>query len=369
MKIIQVVTQMEAGGAQRVAMLLNQAFQNKGYEAEVWFLYLKRPAYTNVPGVRVLLEHKPSLSDYFKIAVKLQNLLRTHQPDVFITHTYYANILGQILAGLCGIPRRIAVQHNPVHTYPKGARWADWMLGTTAFYSANIAVSQVVVDSVVNYPKQYKNKLQKIYNGIPKLERQNVARGVHAKWSLPVNAPLLMNVGRLAHQKNQAALIESLLHLSEAHLILIGEGELREDLQKQVTTLQLEDRVHFLGEMKSEDVLALLSISNVFVFPSLYEAMPMALVEAMGLGLPIVGADIPAIREVLEDAGVIVPSESTEEIAKAVQQVLNSSELANRLRQSSFKRASLFSVEKMVESYEKFFNSTNRSQTNQNIGC
>ncbi len=356
MKIVQVVTQMEAGGAQRVAMLLNEALQHKGYDAEVWFLYLKRPAYTDLPRVRVLLEHTPSGWDYFKITIKLQNLLRTHKPDVFITHTHYANVIGQVVARFCAIPIRIAVQHNPVHTYPKAAKWADWVLGTTAFYSANIAVSQVVVDSVIKYPIQYKNKLKKIYNGIPKLKPQNVGKELHAKWHLPTHAPLLINVGRLAHQKNQATLIKSLLHLSEVHLILIGEGELRDDLQKQLAALQLEDRVHLLGEMKSLDVLALLSVSDVFVFPSLYEAMPMALVEAMSLGLPIVAGDIPAMREVLDDAGIIVPSESAEEIAKAVRQVLDSSELANHLRQSSFKRASLFSVEKMVESYEKFFN-------------
>ena len=356
MKIVQVVTQMEAGGAQRVAMLLNEALRNKGYDAEVWFLYLKRPAYKNAPGVRVLLEHNPAGLDYFKIAIKLQNLLRSHQPDVFITHTHYANVIGQIIARFCGIHIRIAVQHNPVHTYPKVAKWADLVLGTTAFYSANVSVSQVVIDSVVKYPTKYKNKLEKIYNGIPKLESQNVGIKVHAQWSLPTNTPLLINIGRLAHQKNQSTLIESLLHLPEAHLLLIGEGELRDNLQKQLAALQLKDRVHLLGEMKLQDVLALLSISDVFVFPSLYEAMPMALVEAMGLGLPIVAGDIPAMREVLDDAGIIVPSESAEKIAKAVQQVLDSPELANRLRQSSFKRASFFSVQKMVESYEKLFN-------------
>jgi len=356
MKIVQLVTQMEAGGAQRVAILLNEALQNKGYEAEVWFLYLKRPAYIDVPGVRVLLEHKPSALDYFKIASKLQNLLRSHQPDVFITHTHYANVIGQVIARFCGIPRRVAVQHNPVNTYPKAAKWIDWMLGTTDIYSDNIAVSQVVIDSVDKYPARYKVKLKKIYNGIPKLETQNLGKEGQTRWNLPANAPILINIGRLAHQKNQVTLIKSLLHLKEAHLLLIGEGELRNDLQKQVTALQLKDRVHFLGEMKSQDVLALLSVSDVFVFPSLYEAMPIALLEAMSLGLPIVAGDIPAIREVLDDVGVIVPSTSIEAIARAVQQIVDSSEIANRLRQASIKRADLFSIERMVESYEKLFN-------------
>ena len=108
--------------------------------------------------------------------------------------------------------------------------------------------------------------------------------------------------------------------------------------------------MHFLGEVKSADVLDLLCIADVFVFPSLFEAMPMALVEAMGLGLPIVGGDIPAMREVLSDAGLLVPSENAAEIASAVRRVLEDRELADRLRQSSLQRSALFSVEKMVAS-------------------
>ena len=356
MKIVQLVTQMEAGGAQRVAMLLGDALRQQGYDAEVWFLYLKRPTYQDVPGVRVLLDRKPSVLDYVKIGIKLQKMLNQHQPDMLITHTHYANIMGQVIGRFCGVPRRVAVQHNPVETYPQIAMWLDKILGSTDFYTANIAVSQVVVDSVVKHPAKYQKGLQKIYNGIPTLTRQHSLDKVRSRWNLPAQVPLLINVGRLARQKNHRTLIESLQSIPIAHLILIGEGELRAELEQQVARLDLGQRVHFLGEVKSADVLDLLCIADVFVFPSLFEAMPMALVEAMGLGLPIVGGDIPAMREVLSDAGLLVPSENAAEIASAVRRVLEDRELADRLRQSSLQRSALFSVEKMVGSYEKLFN-------------
>lgn len=355
MKIVQLVTQMEAGGAQRVAILLGEALRDQGYSVEIWFLYLKRPAYANLPGVRVLLERPPSGLDYLRIIFKLQKLLQSSKPDVLITHTHYANVIGQFVARFSPPSKRIAVQHNPVHTYPKIAKWADLVLGTTGFYSANVAVSQVVVDSLVRYPSRYKNKLIKIYNGIPNLQLDNSVQKFRADWNLPEKTPLLINVGRLARQKNQATLIEALLNIPDANLLLIGEGELRHHLIEKVMALGLEKRVHFLGELKSQDVLALLSISDVFVFPSLYEAMPMALVEAMSLGLPIVAGDIPAMREVLGDAGILIPPEKAISIASSVCQILNSPELALRLRESSRQRASLFSGQKMVESYAKLF--------------
>jgi glycosyltransferase involved in cell wall biosynthesis len=355
MRIVQLVTQMEAGGAQRVAILLTEALRTRGHEVEVWFLYVKRPIYQNFPGVRVLLEHKPSGLDYLKIAIKLAQLLCSHQPDVLITHTYYANVLGQFVAKLCGVSMRIAVQHNPLFTYPKIAAWIDGLLGTMNFYSANVAVSQAVLESATKYLIPYKKKLTRIYNGLPSLKIENSPAEIRARWALPEKAPLLLNVGRLAQQKNQAVLLKALVLLPETHLLFVGEGELKTFLQKQVVELGLGARVHFLGEMESQDVLRLLCVSNVFVFPSFYEAMPMAVIEALSLGLPVVASDIPALREVLGDAGIFVAAENAEEIAIAVRQVLNSSELAGLMRKRSLERANLFSLQKMVDSYEAFF--------------
>lgn len=355
MKIVQLVTQMEAGGAQRVAFLLTEALRNRGHEVEVWFLYVKRPVYMNFPSVRALLEHKPSRLEYVKIAIKLWNLLRLQKPDVVITHTHYANVLGQVVARLSGVSTRIAVQHSPLSTYPQIAGWADKGLGTLAFYSSNIAVSQTVINSAVKYPSAYKTKLKKIYNGVPYLEIKNSPQEIRMQWGLPEKVPLLLNVGRLAHEKNQAILLEALLYLPETYLLLVGDGEQRSFLQNKIAELQLEQRVHLLGELKSQDVLALISISNVFVFPSLYESFGMAVVEAMASGLPVVASNIPAMQEVLGDAGILVPSDSAEEIATAVRQILDSSELASRMSERSLERARVFSLQNMVDSYEAIF--------------
>jgi glycosyltransferase involved in cell wall biosynthesis len=221
MKIVQIVTQMEAGGAQRVAVLLSEALRQKGYDSEVWFLYLKRPSHSHLSDVHVLFEEKPKALDYFTIARRLNAKLRVHQPDVLITHTHYANVLGQMVAQWCGVPRRIAVQHNPIHTYPKVAAWADFILGTTSCYSNNVAVSETVVQSTARHPHVYRRKLKQIYNGIPACEFGNSSSGIRKQWGLPNNVPLLLNVGRLAHQKNQIVLIEALLKLKTAHLVIL----------------------------------------------------------------------------------------------------------------------------------------------------
>lgn len=355
MKVLQIVTQMEAGGAQRVAMLLHEALHQKGYKTEVCFLYLKRPAYVNAPNIRVLLDHPPSAFDYIKISVLLWQLLNSEKPDVLITHTHYANILGQFIGRLCGVSKRITVQHNPSSTYPNVAKWIDRIMGSTAFYTNNVAVSQVVVDSIATYPLVYKKSLCKIYNGIPLIEFVGNRQDICDRWKLPQDAPLLINVGRLARQKNQTILIDALTHLPTTHLLLVGDGELRDSLQQHVAELRLQTRVHFLGELESEAVLTLLFAAHVFVFPSLYEAMPMAVLEAMRAGLPVVASDIPALREVLADAGAFAPLDDAVALAKIIQAILDSPTQLNYLSKRSIERSHIFSIEKMVKSYEVLF--------------
>ncbi|BAU10251.1 putative Glycosyl transferases group 1 [Leptolyngbya sp. NIES-3755] len=355
MKIVQLITQMEAGGAQRVAVLLAEALRADGDEVETCFFYLKRPSHTDLPNIKVFCPHQPSALDSVRILCRFWRYLRKTKPDVLITHTHYANILGQIIAYFCGVPARLAVQHNPVSVYPKLARSSDRFLGSTQVYSCNVAVSGAVVDSVTHYPRSYRKKIVKIHNGIPPLQVTASNDRVRAEWGLPLEVPLLINVGRFAEQKNQQTLIEMLPFIPNAHLILVGEGELREQLIQQTRTLELEDRVHFLGELKPDQVMQLMSIATIFVFPSIFEAMPMAVIEAMRLGLPLVTSDIPALREVIGDAGRFASAHDVKRLVQVVQEILDSPTLQHRMRHESLQRSELFSLQKMVEAYKHLF--------------
>lgn len=355
MKIAQLVTQMETGGAQRVCLSISEALETEQYVVENWFLYLKRQSHYDMPNIKVFLPRKPSLLDYVVILSKLWKSISTDPPDVFITHTYYASILGQLMASLCGVSIRIAVQHNPVDSYPALARWLDRFMGSAGFYSYNVAVSQTVMDSLYQYPDSYKERVVKIYNGIPIIKVTESPDIVYAAWNLPEKVPLLINIGRFSHQKNHYTLIRALEKIPEVHLLLIGDGDLRSELKKLVEELNLQKRVHFLGELKPENVVQLLSVASIFVFPSLFEAMPIAAMESMSLGLPIVASDIPALRELIGNAGVLVPATDVDSLARAIQEVLKSPTLMNQMRERSLERSKLFSLEKMVNAYKALF--------------
>jgi glycosyltransferase involved in cell wall biosynthesis len=350
-RVFQIVTQMEAAGAQKVAYLLHQSLLSRGQSPELVFLYTKRPAYMGLPGVSSLLDHPPSATDYARICARLFRKLRQSKPDVVIAHTHYANILGLPIAAAAGVKKRIAVHHNPLPTYPAAARSADRVLGQIGAYTQMVAVSDTVVQTVENYPNRYKSLLTRIYNGLPKQTFDQA--DVYGRWPIHPDKPLIVNVGRLSRQKNHEALLRAMQQLPDVQLAILGAGELGEELRRLAQDLQVSDRVCFTGELPPAEVYSFLQAANVFVFPSLWESMGLAVVEAMQAGLPIVASDIPAMHEILGTSALLVPPQDASALAGAISQILNDPILAAALGTGARSRSQLFSVESMVSRYEE----------------
>lgn len=358
LRIVNIITQMEAGGAQGAAIRVATELRRRGHEAETWFLYLKRPTYVDHEGVRVLLECQPTkVSDYTYIFNKLVRDIQIFKPDGVITYTHYANVLGQIAAFIAGVPARVASQRNPSWSYPKVAKYVDEVIGSLGVYTANIAVSHSVNESFKSYPKSYVQRLRIIYNGVSPKESSLDKIEARTKFGLPEQSPLVVNVGRLAHQKNQEVLIKALCLLPTVHLAIAGDGELRERLIQQALDLGVKERAHFVGEIPPENIPDFLRTGDIFTFPSHFEAFGFALVEAMHVGLPVIASDIPALAEVLskssEPVGLLIPPTDDKAWAQAIQQVLADEQLRTTLAFQSQQRAALFSLENMVNGYEQ----------------
>jgi glycosyltransferase involved in cell wall biosynthesis len=173
----------------------------------------------------------------------------------------------------------------------------------------------------------------------------------------------LVNVGRQEFQKGQAYLVEAMAELAtlrpRAVLLVAGrQGNQSAHLNRLVATRKSGDRVRFLGYR--EDIPNLLASADVFVFPSLYEGLGGALIEAMAAGLPIVASNLRATREILEPGrnAILVPPESPSHLAAAVLRLLNEDkmrvEFGARSRSLFEQRFTLEgSVGRMVAMYQK----------------
>lgn len=351
MKILQIVTQMEGAGAQRVAYLLRGQLAERGFDASLLFLYVKRSAYPTEPGVSALLHHRPSLLGYLRIVFLLLVRMYVERPDVVITHTHYSNILGQIVAFLSGVRCRIAVNHSPESAYLPSVRFLDKLLGSIGLYSQIVAVSQSVYDSLRKYPGEYLSRIRVIPNGVAVGDQIAGELRTREDWSLPSDVPLLVTVGRLSKTKNHAFLVRLLRFIPRSHLVILGEGEERQVLESLVTELGLERRVHLLGEQPFRTVHAIVAACDLFLFPSTVEAMPMALVEAMLLKRPIIANDIAASRNALGAGGISLSIDDQASWISAIEVLLSDPDRAAALGQAAGQKAEAFSPENMADNY------------------
>ncbi|HEX2160341.1 MAG TPA: glycosyltransferase [Thermoleophilaceae bacterium] len=132
-------------------------------------------------------------------------------------------------------------------------------------------------------------------------------------------APRLLNVAALAEKKGHRYLLDALVDLPDATLDIVGDGELRGDLERQANALALGDRVRFHGERSKEEVAALMRAADLFVLPSLAENLPVVLIEAQASGLPAVATSIGGVPELVDDqAGLLVPPADPAALAAAI---------------------------------------------------
>ena len=351
MKIVQIVTQMEAAGVQKVASLLHEGFLKRGHASELWFLYTKSATYAGLQGVSSMLDHQPSTRENFSLTSKLYSRLRRNRPDAVVKHTPYDPILEQAIAAAAHIRKRVAVHHTPFSTYPWPARLTDCLFCCTGVYSNVVVVSDAVKRSTPRFLRCY-SRAHRIHNGVEPAGRTGLA-DTRAKWRIPRHKPLLLSVGRLSVQKNHQSLFRALSMVPEACLVVVGDGELASECKQLVEQLSLGDRVVFTGELSQQEVYGLMTSADLFVFPSLWEGLSMAALEAIGRGMATVASDISPNREVFGDAALFVPATDVNALANAIARVLGDAALANGLRVRAVARARSFSVETMIDEYDR----------------
>ena len=147
-----------------------------------------------------------------------------------------------------------------------------------------------------------RDKVNVIYNAVDwsQLDATKTRSELRAELGIPADAPLAGIIARLTEQKAHRILFEALAQtpaLATVHLMVVGDGELRDDLRQRCEALGLQSRVHFAGARR--DLGNVLAAIDVFVMPSLWEGLPLSLVLAMGAGLPVVATAVAGIPEVI----------------------------------------------------------------------
>jgi len=279
--------------------------------------------------------------------VALRKIIRDERPDVIQTTLFYGDLTGRLAAvgstakvvsWLCNTDYDKIRLRDPGHRALR-FRIAQFLDGWTARYLTDhlCANSHAVKTAAIRDLCVAPERITVIRDGRdparlsqPNAQRKTVAR---AGLALDKDQKVLINVGRRDFQKGQSYLLEAVAKLVAKHprlvLLVAGRsGGVSDDLDRLRDRLGLKDHVRFLGHR--EDVPDLLAAADVFVFPSFYEGLPGAVVEAMALGLPIVASDIEPVREIVQEDrnAILVRPASVGELASAIERILENESMA-----------------------------------------
>jgi glycosyltransferase involved in cell wall biosynthesis len=218
----------------------------------------------------------------------------------------------------------------------------DWLIGRWPFAMADriIAVSKWVRGDIAKYGID-PGMIIPVHNGINVSEfKPSDAKNVRAEYGIG-DSPMLLFVGRMITQKGIPYLIDSMPLVLKKHpgakLFLVGRGSLLEGLKSKVASMHLENSVIFSGYMSEEMLKDAYGTCDLFVLPSVWEVLPIAVLEAMSSGKPVVCTDAGGDREMVRDGvnGFVVPMRNPVALAEKINMVLSDAEMRSRMGAAS----------------------------------
>lgn len=279
--------------------------------------------------------------------VALVRLIRQHRPDIVNTHTAKAGFVGRLAARLAGVPVVVHTFHGHVfHGYfsPAKTRVFIWLERLAARLANRIIVlTDGQRDELADtYRIARREKFVVMPLGLELeslLARPRKTGDVRRLWDIPPDAPLVTIVGRLVPVKNHALFLRAAKlvwdKLPQAHFLIVGDGELRADLEAQAAALGLPQVVHFAGWQR--EVAPYYADSDVLVISSVNEGTPLTVIEALACGTPVVATAVGGLPDLLHhgELGALAPSEDAEALAAAIISTLGTPPEGDRLRQAA----------------------------------
>ncbi|HJO39515.1 MAG TPA: glycosyltransferase [Vicinamibacterales bacterium] len=341
-KVAHIIESLGRGGAERVLVTNLAHIDRRRFENHVIYLFDGEDFLPDLEALGIQ-SYSLGMRDFYdwRGFWRLRRTLKTIAPDIVHTVLQKADIYGRVAAASAGLRPILSTLHecpynpevfidNPaLNRFKYGvfkrldrssARWCS---------DGFLVASKNTQNTLRQYFGVNDSRVRLLYNSIDldRFDGGGEAEVDRIKRELGITKDdvVLLNIARLAPQKGQRYLIQAMVDvcraLPNAKLIIRGEGPLRSDLNALVHSLGLEGKVLVPNQYGSpEEVIALLRLCDLFVFPSLYEGFGVVLAEAMALGKPCIASNTGPIPEVVQDggSGVLVEPMDPGALARAI---------------------------------------------------
>jgi glycosyltransferase involved in cell wall biosynthesis len=272
-----------------------------------------------IPVVDLGIERLRQRGAYRQVVAAIER----SQPDLVHTQLEFSNILGAAAASRLGLPV-VSTLHSLEEPRALSRAWLRmhvmaWSLRRHA--NRVIAVSDHARAHHLRHLRLPGDLVQTIYNGIDTDRFRSDVPDARAELGIPPDVPLIVTVAVLRPPKGIDLMLRAMPEVPDAHYLIVGDGEARLALEAETARLGLGDRVTFAGARA--DIPVMLATADLFVLPSLTEALPTVIAEAMAAGLPVVATDVGGTTEMVDaDTGIVVDAGDADQLANAVRSLL-----------------------------------------------
>ena len=334
-RILLLIPTLDRSGAEKQLTLLATGLPRDEFEVEVVCLSRGGPyqAELEAAGITVTVIGKSFRFDPISL-LRLRRLVAQRKPDILHTWLFAANSSGRLIVNRKQRPD-VIVSERCVDTWK--SRWQLWLdrqliPRTTRMIGNSRAVADFYSDAGIPA-----DRLSVIRNGIeiPTLPNPDSVARLRGEFGIAASSQVLGSIGRLAPQKRFRDLLWAFelvrSHDLDVHLVIVGDGPQRRELELFARQIRVADRVCFAGHR--DDAASLLPLLDVFWLASEFEGQSNSLMEAMAAARPVVVSDIAPNRELVShgETGLVVPVTDRAEFAKAALHLLRDRESAARL--------------------------------------
>lgn len=345
MRILQVIKDLDEGGAQVVVQHLVEELTAAGHEVAVAGMPGRLSPEFHVPQYG--LPPTGSNPRLLPAGIRaLQTAVRDFRPDIVHAHNPgTVPITAAVTARGRRVPALVTLHGSPQAQYAANARLVK-VAGIPT-----VACGPAVADLMARAGAPVSAT---VINGVV-AEASRGRSEVRAELGLGDTDFVICQVGRLVHQKHPELAVEALAQSQvNAHLLLVGTGELADGVRRLAQDKGVPERVHLLGARP--DAADLMAAADVVQLSSRYEGLPLVLLEAMTLGRPVIGTDAPGITELIRDGedGLLVANESPA-LADGIRRLATQEGLADRLAAGAQARAAEFTARRMAADYAALY--------------
>lgn len=351
------VPSLRGGGAERVMATLANAFAERGLNVDLVLAGAEGPYLKELSSKVRVVDLKAG-----RVTLSLPGLvayLRRERPQAMLTALNHANVIAVLARFLARVPTRLVVSER--NTLTEEATRNQGMAARAVFLLMRwlyphadeiIAVSDGAAEALSRFANLPRQRITTVYNPYDLFTiQQRASLALDHPWFSPGAPPVVLGIGRLTRQKDFPSLISAFAQLRTkrpARLIILGEGELRSDLQTLADSLGL-DAQDFCLHGFVDNPFAYIARCGVFVLSSRWEGLPNVLIQALACGAPVISTDCPSgPAEILENGqwGRLVPVGDVEALAQAMLVSLTKAEHPDVTA-----RAAYFSVERAADEY------------------